>query len=262
VALWSDWSDGKKWLMGIMASIVTLVLTTVITRFVIPQIPARSEPSLTRTGKLIIQHLGAKDPKNEGFTSGYALALPTDQKQWGRIRLMPSQNPASWRIENPVVGAVVYRYALSDDDSNQARHNGWRITLRARLLSQTDPEGGIHANLYTGVRRYDLNVKRAYPYEQNRSPELVVRLNTHVAGGKATTGFEKGLLIKDGNGSHNYVMIYDPASGVAKVYVDDEKVLDDPYSGHTDFNRDKPFFTFGTSGAVSTFELAQFEVFS
>jgi len=266
VAFWSsEWSTGTKWLMSIVATIVASIVTALLIttgdrvfRRLSP--PPSGQHSPTREATLVIQHVGKNDPRDEHFTSGYDLASPQHQSQWRRITLMPSQDPPSWRITNPVMGAVPYQYLLSDDALNDARTKGWRITLKTRLLGVIDPDGGINANFDTGVRRYDLNIVRAFPRLPGNT-QLKVRLNNYVLGptGLGTAGPETDPI--DDNRLHQYVMMYDPASALAKVYVDEKERLEVRYEGHTYYTSGHARFLFGTSGAESTFELVRFEVF-
>jgi len=272
-------SAGRKWPIWIASGLVVLSaywiyavsthsswlkrLETGAAAVSAPSSSPQSISSLTRPGRIVVEHIGSNDPTREGFTSGRDLAPIDQQKQWGTMKLTPSQEPASWQIDNPVLGAVPYRCALRGGDRDEALRKGWRITLQARLLKLTDPFGNVHANFDTGVRRYDLNVIRAFPRLMERNRALLVRLNNQVLTKEAQVGQVVGSEnpIEDGDRSHEYVLTYDPADDLARVYVDEKKLLEYKYQGHTNYTRGFPNFVFGASGAQATFELVRFEVF-
>lgn len=269
MAFWSEWSDGTRWFMGIIAAIVT----TVLIRLLLPALPPfpggqgtpphTEQNPLTRPANPVVEHVGDKDPLTEGFTSGVGDASAEQKAHWGDIRLSASQSPPSWRILNPVHGAVPYLYVPSKKELNEARDNGWRITLKVRVIQLTNPDGGIFADFDSGVRRYDLNIIPAYPHDpkNNIAEKLILRLNTHVEAPHRATGLQSGNeWLIDGKAPHLYVMTYDPNTVTATVYVDDKELMREKYQGHTDFLM-KGAFEFGASGAEATFELVRFEVF-
>ena len=253
----AGWSEPKKWFMGIVGSI--LVASVVTAGGWVVRTALSSPSDQLKSPNLVVAHIGANDPMREGFSSGYDLALPGQQARWSTISTSPSHNPDSWLIKNPVPGAVLYRYLLSDEVLSQAKKNGWRITIRARMLKAIDPYACINANFDTGFRRYDLNITRAFPNLPNNT-DLIARLNLHVLAANSAEGPVTDKF-NDESRSHMYVMTYDARNKVATVDIDDEERLKVAYSGHTDFTRGRGEFMFSTSTAEAEFELVRFEVF-
>jgi hypothetical protein len=258
------WSDAQKWAMGIASSLIVALVIGVTTRFSVDGTASVSTAALnsyTRSATAVARHIGATDPENEGFVDGKSLALPHQQARWDEIEVAANAESQSWRILNPVLGAVRYRRTLNDAIVREALRKGWRITLRARLLSQVDTLGGIHANFSTGVRRYDLNVMRAFPQSGNQDTRLRIRLNTAVEDASRAIGREPGYIVNDGLKIHEFVMSYDHDTETAQIYVDGTRVMNERYSGHDNYVRGGPWFLFGASGCEADFELAAFEIF-
>jgi hypothetical protein len=150
---------------------------------------------------------------------------------------------------------------LTEEELRAAMTRGWRITLRGRILSISDRAGGLHANLDTNSRRFDINVLRAFPDLLEGSNDVIARLNLVHKAANATTGAVTGPM--DGGVYHTFVLAYDPDQKAASLYVD-EKLHLGGYEGHTGFTNpntlDAPLFMFGTSGAKSEFVSVKFEV--
>jgi len=256
MSFWSEWSEGKKWVMGITASLTTALLINVINR----ALPTANDHG-PRQGKpkIVAQHLGSKDPVLENFVSGRDLAPPDQQSQWDRINYGSSLDGRSWKVVNPVVGAVPYRFYLSPEVVNQAMADGWRITMKARISKIMDPDGLVFTVFDTGSRRYDFDVTSAYPSDRTKT-DLKARLNLHVLHAHAATGFVTDAFANE-NKEHLYSVTYYPQSKLAVVSVDEIEKLRVTYEGHTDFTQDRPMFLFGTSGAEAELQRVSFEVF-
>jgi hypothetical protein len=224
--------------------------------------PGNPELGLTKKARLVIQHVGANDPLKEGFISGKTTAMPAQLAQWGTIVLAASQDPPTWRIANPVIGACPYLYKLSAADTAEAEDKGWRMTVTTQMLKVLNGDAVIHANFDTGYLRYDLNVIPAYP-QHLEDPWLKPRLNTFIRNdGTMVSGLDGANENPiDRDRSHKYVITYDPTTGYAAVFVDDELRMNVMYAGHHDFTNGYPRFMFGTSGAEATFDLVQFQIF-
>jgi hypothetical protein len=210
-----------------------------------------------RPSRVVVESVGDTNPETRGFTSGKELDLPEKQKHRDLIALGPSQG--SWRIKNPILGATVYKYELSDSDLRAALDGGWQITLKTNLLELTSPDGCIYADFDTGNRRYDLNIVPAFP-NQTYNKKLLVRLNRQVIREGSAAGSIPANELIDGSRPHKYALRYQPATSYATLFVDDQMILAEKYEGHTDFVTGQRLL-FGVSGAEATFTLVKFEVF-
>jgi hypothetical protein len=152
--------------------------------------------------QVVVQHLGANDPKTEGFQ------LKVVNPPWGNYVLLgpvlDDLGRDAWSIKpdwiQPGAGAYAnYTYSLSSQQQQDALTYGWVMSATLRLVE----DGPQSLTFYTGTEFFRLIFRK-----WNGVPMV------------GTSGSGAFLLEYSDGGYHSYSLLYDAVDKVASLWVD------------------------------------------
>ncbi|MFC2172754.1 hypothetical protein ACFLU6_08995 [Acidobacteriota bacterium] len=173
--------------------------------------------------EVAIQHVGKKDPKEEGWEFGRAENTDSCGGKYGPV---DDSGTKAWSIDDDTTcsgSEFIYWRSPRGGQTTRALEYGWTLSVKVRIVDMPDSVDTIFAQYW--VHRTNIDYAMAFGSDNDGDPIVQVRERSYTLEGLGST-------------YHLYELKYDPEQRNADLFIDGvERISDCPGRYRLDDNR-------------------------
>ncbi|MFC2173815.1 hypothetical protein ACFLU6_14480 [Acidobacteriota bacterium] len=156
--------------------------------------------------ELVIEHIGKKDPEEEGWAFHKAKNTDSCGGKYGPI---DDSGTEAWTMDDDATcsgSAFMYERSPTEGQNKRALENGWILSVKIRIVDIPDPVDTIIAQYWHGGTHIDYVM--VFGSERDGDPIVQVGKQSYAIEGAGST-------------YHLYELKYDPEEKSADLFIDD-----------------------------------------